>query len=106
MIASAALIAIFAAAAAAAGHALAAHWRAPWFILPYALLIAAAERFFLYALFSGPLLSVKGYALAAIALTAAAALAYRATQARRMVRQYPWLYEPAGWLSLSWRPRQ
>lgn len=104
MIASAALIAIFAAAAAAAGHALAAHWRRAWFILPYALLIAAAERFFLYALFAGQLLSVEGYALAALVLIAASALAYRFTEARHMVRQYPWLYEPAGWL--SWRTRQ
>ena len=31
------------------------------------------------------------------------AAAYRLTQARKMVTQYPWLYEPAG--PFAWRER-
>jgi hypothetical protein len=103
MSASLALLALFAAAAAAMGHALARNWRPCWHALPYALLLAAAERFFFYALFNGDLLSPAGYGVAAVILILAAAIAFRVTRARRMVAQYPWLYEPAGWF--SWRAK-
>ena len=43
------------------GHALAATWRPLWQVVPYALLLGAAERFFNYALFGGRLLSVSGF---------------------------------------------
>jgi hypothetical protein len=94
---------LFGAAALATGRALARHWRPAWQIVPYAALLGLGDRFLLYALFDGELLSVSGYVIGALILLAFAALAYRATLARRMVRQYPWLYEPAG--PLSWRAR-
>ena len=93
----------FGAAALAAGRALARHWRPAWQALPYALLLGLGDRFLLYALFGGRLLSATGYVIAAAILLAFALLAYRATQARLMVRQYPWLYAPAG--PFSWRER-
>jgi Domain of unknown function (DUF6867) len=98
-----ALTALFTAAAATTGHALARNWRPAWQILPYALLLAAGDRFLLFALFGARLLAASGWAVAALILVAAGAGAYRATRARGMVRQYPWLYESAGWF--GWRER-
>ena len=72
-------------------------------MLPYAALLGLGDRFLLYALFDGTLLSASGYLIATAILLALAVLAYRLTLVRRMVRQYPWLYEAAG--PLSWRQR-
>jgi hypothetical protein len=94
---------LFGAAALATGRALARHWRPAWQTLPYAALLGAGDRFLLYALFDGELLSVSGYVLGALILLALAFLAYRLILVRGMVRQYPWLYETAG--PLSWRRR-
>ena len=95
---------LFGAAAVATGRALARSWRPLWQALPYAALLAVADRFLLYALFGGELLSASGYAIAASILLLVTLLGYRATQARLMVRQYPWLYEKAG--PLGWRERR
>ena len=95
---------LFGAAALASGRALARNWRPLWQTVPYAMLLAAADRFLLYALFEGELEAVGGFAIAWVILLAFSLLAYRATRARLMVRQYPWLYEPAG--PLSWRERR
>jgi Domain of unknown function (DUF6867) len=95
---------LFGAAALATGRALARNWRPVWQVLPYAALLAAADRFLLYALFGGRLLSASGYVLAAAILLLLTLLGYRATRARLMVRQYPWLYERAG--PLGWRGRR
>jgi len=95
---------LFGAAALATGRALARSWRPAWQTVPYALLLAAGDRFLLYALFGGELLSPSGYALAAAILLVLTLGAHRAVQARLMVRQYPWLYEGA-W-PLCWRERR
>jgi len=92
---------LFGAAATATGRALARNWRPIWQALPYAALLASGDRFLLYALFDGELWSATGYVLAGAILLLLCLLAYRVTQARLMVRQYPWLYAPAG--PLSWR---
>lgn len=97
-------IALFGAAAAMTGQALARNWRPWWQLLPYALLLAAGDRFLLFALFDGVLTSPSGYAVAALILFAIAAATYRATLAGRMVAQYPWLYQRAG--PFSWRARR
>jgi hypothetical protein len=95
---------LFGAAAMATGRALARHWRPLWQVVPYALLLAMGDRFLLFALYDGVLLSPSGYAAAAAVLLVMALLAYRLTLARRMVRQYPWLYESAGFW--GWRARR
>lgn len=94
---------LFGAAAMATGRALARNWRPLWQTLPYAALLGIGDRFLLYALFDGELLSASGYLLGAAILLILCLLAYRLTQASLMVRQYPWLYEPAG--PFSWRER-
>ncbi len=97
-------VVLFGAAASMTGQALARNWRPIWQIALYAALLAAADRFLLYALFGADLLSPGGYGAAAVILLAAAATSYRLTQARRMVAQYPWLYERAG--AFGWRERR
>ena len=85
------------------GQALAATWRPVWQAVAYALLLALADRFLIFALFEGELLSLAGLALDATVLVVIALAAHRITLAAQMVKQYPWLYERRG--LLSWRPR-
>jgi hypothetical protein len=92
---------LFGGAAWLTGQALAATWRPVWQTFLYAPLLAALDRFFIYALFEGELLSLPAYLLHAMVLLAATLLAYRLTKARKMVSQYPWLYERAG--PFGWR---
>ncbi len=78
-------------------------WRPLWHALPYTVLLAAGARFLTYALFEGALLSLSGYVITLVILLAICLAAYRMTQARRMVVQYPWLYERAG--LFGWRDK-
>lgn len=86
------------------GNALASTWRPPWQVLPYGLGLGLADRFLGFALFQGQLLSLTGYLLDSAILLAIALAAYRMTQARRMVMQYPWLYDRAG--LFGWRSKE
>jgi hypothetical protein len=86
------------------GQALASTWRPSWHAVPYGLMLAAGDRFLVYALFNGPILSVSGYVVAAAVLCAIALVAFRLTQARKMVTQYPWLYERSG--LFTWRDKR
>jgi len=97
-------VVLFGGAAAIMGQALARNWRPAWQIVLYAVLLAGADRFLLYALFGAELLSPGGYAAASVILLAAAGASYRLTQAARMTAQYPWLYERAG--LFGWRERR
>lgn len=92
---------LFGGAAWLTGQALAGTWRPAWQAFAYAPLLAAVDRFLIFALFEGELLSPWGYLLHALLLLAIMLLAYRVTRARRMVSQYPWLYERAG--LFAWR---
>ena len=95
---------LFGLAAAATGRALATQWRPAWQIIPATLLLAVADRFLHYALFAAPLDSLSGALVAAAVLGLILTVAFRHARSRKMVRQYPWLYEPNG--PLSWRARQ
>jgi hypothetical protein len=87
----------------AAGHAVAITWR-PWAqIVFYTALLSATLRFFDYALAGGELWSLGGFLLGWAVQLAVAAFAYRLTQVRLMVRQYPWLYRRKG--LLGWEER-
>ena len=85
------------------GQAVARTWRPPWQLLAYAVLLGAADRFLIFALFDGLLLSVAGYLLDTAVLIALAWIAYRSTRTYMMVTQYPWLYERSG--PFSWRAK-
>ena len=93
-------LAVFGGAAFLTGQALAQNWRPAWEIPPIAVLLAAADRFLHYALFGAELAPLAGFLVVAGILALIAATAYYLTRARRMVQQYPWLYErrgPFGW---------
>jgi hypothetical protein len=85
------------------GQAIADTWRPAWQNVTYGLLLAVGNHFIDCALFGGDWLSLSNYLLDAIIITAIALLAHRMTLARKMVQQYPWLYERTG--LLSWRAR-
>lgn len=85
------------------GQAVANTWKPVWQAIAYALLLGCADRFLVYALFEGELLSLVGYVVDTTALIAIALLAFRIAQARKMVQQYPWLYARSG--PFSWRAK-
>jgi hypothetical protein len=85
------------------GQALANTWKPMWHALVYSALLGFAARFLIFALFEGELLSLSGYLADTAALILIALFAYRISHARKMVSQYPWLYERAG--LFGWRPK-
>lgn len=90
-------------AAFLAGRGLARGWKPFWRVFPYIALLAAAVRFFHYALFDGKLTSVYYYLVTYAILAIAGCLGYRAMRTTQMVTQYRWLYERTG--PLTWRAR-
>lgn len=85
------------------GQGLAITWRPAWQEVPYTLLLGCGDRFLVYALFDGDLLSLSGYVIDVIILLAVGLFAYRVTRVRQMTTQYPWLYERAS--LMAWRER-
>ncbi len=85
------------------GQAVAITWKPAWHAFGYTLLLGLADRFLAFALFEGPLLSLPAYLVDTATLAAIALLAWRLARARKMVSQYPWLYERTG--PFSWRSR-
>jgi hypothetical protein len=95
-------VVMFGLAALMTGQALARTWRPLWHAVPYAMLLAVGARFLAWSLFGGRIL-VTGWIVDSAVLLVLVALAYRATRARQMATQYPWLYERAG--IFSWREK-
>jgi len=95
---------LFGGAAFLTGQALASGWQQAWKAVPYALLLGVGDRFLTYAMFEGELLTLSGYLIHSAVLLAICLLAYRLTKARKMVSQYPWLYERDG--LFGWRQRR
>jgi len=91
-------------AAFLAGHGLARGWKPFWRVFFYMALLAAAVRFFHYALFDGSLLSLYYYLVTYAVLLAAASLGFRIMRTTQMVNQYRWLYERTS--PLTWRDRK
>lgn len=85
------------------GTALAGTWRPMWQAYPYSILLGAADRFFVFALFGGELLSFSGFVVDTIVLMVITLASYRATMARKMSLQYPWYYERTG--LFGWRKK-
>lgn len=84
------------AAAFMTGQAIANTWRPYWQVWVYCALLGAAARFLIYGLFNGALWSLQGYLIGTALLILIGTFAFRLTRARRMVRQYPWLYRRTG----------
>ena len=85
------------------GNALARTWRPAWQCFASAIPLAAADRFLIFALFQGELLTVTGYLVDFTCLSAIVYGSFAVTRAYQMVRQYPWLYERAG--LVGWREK-
>ncbi len=85
------------------GQAVAETWRPAWQIIVYSFLLALGYHFIRCALFNGEWLSILQYMLNSLVILVISALAYRLTQARKMVTQYPWLYERSG--LLGWKEK-
>jgi glyoxylate utilization-related uncharacterized protein len=83
------------------GRAIAGAWQPLRQVIITALLLGAAARFIHFALFAGTLLSAPSYGCDTLIFLVVGAVAWRATRAGQMVRQYPWLYVRAG--PLGWR---
>ena len=88
-------------AAFLSGRAIAQTWRPYWHIPLYMVPIAASVRFFHYALFHEPMLSLQNYIHDFAVMLAAASLGYRMLRTRQMAQQYHWLFRRAG--LLRWR---
>jgi hypothetical protein len=83
------------------GRAIANAWRPQWQVAIAAVLVAMAARFIHFALFEGTLLSLRSFGCDTLIFLILGLLAWRATRAAQMVRQYPWLYARVG--PLGWR---
>jgi hypothetical protein len=86
------------------GYALASTWKPLWQVGIYCALLAAGARFLMFALGDGRLFSLLGYLASVLVLEAIGIAGWQLNRARKMVTQYPWLYERAG--PFGWRPRR
>jgi hypothetical protein len=86
------------------GRATGLGWKPAWHVLAYAMLLGFADRFLAFALFDGSLLSLSAYLIDTATLAGISLAAWRLGLARKMVSQYPWLYERAG--PFAWRERR
>jgi hypothetical protein len=80
-------------AAIMTGRALADAWKPPWQVVLACFGLGLADRFLVYALFGGELLSLSGFVIHFVVITAMALVAHRLTVVHKMVAQYPWRYE-------------
>lgn len=78
-------------AAFISGRAMAQTWRPYWHVPLYMLLLAAAVRFFHYALFWEVLLSARNYVVDFAVLLVLASFGYRTMRASQMRTQYGWI---------------
>ena len=108
---------LFGGAAALMGNAIAETWRPWWQNLTYGALLAVGDEFLGFALFKGPFFidslvssnaqplgqALLEYLFDFVIISAFALFSYRLTKTRKMVSQYPWLYERSG--LLTWRAK-
>lgn len=90
-------------AAYLAGRGLAMKWRPLWMAVLAMVPLTLGLRFLHYALFGADLTSLHYLVTDFIILLAFCLLGYRMTIVKKMVRQYPWLYEAAG--PLGWKTK-
>jgi branched-chain amino acid transport system ATP-binding protein len=86
-----------------AATALVRMWRPWWANIVYGLILGLADRLFETMLFDGSLLHWGAYVVDTIYIIAVMLISYRLALTRRMIAQYPWLYERAG--LFQWREK-
>jgi Domain of unknown function (DUF6867) len=97
-------VVLFGGAAFLMGQALGETWRPAWQNVAYGLLLTVGDRLAGNFLFGSYIPSISGYVTHAVLLIGIALAAHRLTLARKMVNQYPWLYErtgPFGWREVA-----
>ncbi len=80
-------------AAMLAGRAIGDNWKPAWQVVAAAFGLALADRFLVYALFGGDLLSVWGLLVHFLVIAAMGLVAWRVARVSRFVNQYPWRYQ-------------
>ncbi len=85
------------------GQAIANGWKSVWKAVFYCVLLGFASRFLVFALYDGELFSLSGYLIDVIVLNLIGLFAFYVTRSRRMVSQYPWLYDRIG--LFGWRDK-
>ena len=91
-------------AALLAGRAIGDNWKPARQVVAAALGLALVDRFLIFALFEGELLSLWGFIFHFLVLAALGLVAWRITQVSRFVNQYPWRYRrtsPFGYMELN-----
>ena len=86
------------------GRALADGWKPAWQVVLACIGLDLANRFLSYALFDGELLSLSGFLVDFVVITALALLAHRITAVRKVVSQYPWRYERVSLFAFREKP--
>jgi hypothetical protein len=97
-------IVVFGFGALMMGRALAETWRPVWQNVAYGLLLGVANRLFHNFFLADDVLNLPSYVVQTAVLIGIALVAYRITQAQKVVAQYPWLYQRTGlfsWKELS-----
>ncbi|MCB1475304.1 MAG: hypothetical protein H6883_06845 [Rhodobiaceae bacterium] len=90
-------------AAMLTGRAIARSWRSFPVVAIYLVPLAAAIRFFHFALFGGTLLSFHYFVVDYLVILVLAGIGYRIVRATQMARQYGWLFARSG--PFGWRDR-
>ena len=93
-------------AAIMTGRALADGWKPAWMVVAACFGLALGDRFLVYALFEGELLSLSGFLTHGVVILALALLAWRITAVHKMVNQYPWRYERVSLFAYREKPGQ
>jgi len=92
------------AAAMATGRAIALTWQPIWKLVVYVALLTFTARFFHYALFRAPFLTVGNVVVDLLVVFILALIGHRLTRTRQMAQQYPWLFQASG--PLAWKPKR
>jgi uncharacterized membrane protein len=80
-------------AAMLAGRAVALNWKPAWHVVLAAVGLTLADRFLLFALFQGQLLSAWGFLVHFAVILVIGLVSWRIARTGKMVGQYPWRYE-------------
>lgn len=78
------------------GQNLAYNWRSVRLVLPFTILLSFGNRFLDYGLFDGILWNLPRFIFDTLVLFCYTYGSYKINTARKMVKQYPWLYKRTG----------
>lgn len=80
-------------AALLTGRAIAQNWKPAWQVVLACIGLALADRFLVFALFDGELLSLYGFLVHYIVILILGLVAWQTARVAKLVNQYPWRYQ-------------